>query len=52
MYKELNCESQPIAFLPFLFTSPSSLLKLPIVSESDSPSGPCHSVKQHERMNI
>ena len=25
------CQSKPIAFLPFLLTSPSSLLKLPIL---------------------
>ena len=30
--KLLFCQSKPIAFLSFLFTSPSSLLKLPIVS--------------------
>ena len=28
----LLCQSKPIAFLPFSLTSPSSLLKLPIIS--------------------
>ena len=44
--KLLFCQSKPIAFLPFSLTSPSSLLELPNVPESngESPEVDCGEV--------